>query len=159
MLPIEYDDKTLTVVQELVETNFGIRDELNAAADSVDDEDRQRVCRRLADFLANNAIRLQQMLAASGNEPAEPLDIDAIVAALFKAVKVRHGTAGVIEAAEETQRDLKRGYDRAIEEASEPQAEGVLREQRKQVEFSEQVLRSIKPSQDPSQTKKSNHKE
>ncbi|MBN2292213.1 MAG: hypothetical protein JXM70_07300 [Pirellulales bacterium] len=154
MLPTEIDKKTLDIVQELVEANFGGRDELYAAADSMDKEDSQRICRRLADFLADNAIRLQQMLAASGNEAAGPLDIDAIIAALFKAVKARHGAAGVIEVAEEAQRDLKHGYDRAIEEASEPQAEGVLREQRDRVEFSEQVLRSIKPSQ----TKKPNPK-
>ena len=148
MRPTELDKTTLAKIRELVEANFGSRDELYAAADSLDDEDRERVCRRLAEHLAGHAAELQQVLAASRSDPAGPLDIDEIVVALFESIKAQRGAAGVLEAAEEAQRDLKRGYDRAIEETPAQEAEGLLRSQRDEVEFGERVLRSMKRSED-----------
>jgi hypothetical protein len=148
MRPTEFDETTLAKIRELVEANFGSRDELYAAADSLDGEDRERVCRRLAEHLAGHAAELQQLLAASRSDPAGPLDIDEIVAALFESIKAQRGTVGVLKAAERTQRDLKRGYDRAIEETSAQEAEGLLRSQRDAVEFGERVLRSMKRSED-----------
>lgn len=152
MRPVQLDETTLAGIRELVEANFGSRDELYAAAASVDDEDRQRVCRRLAEHLAGHAAELQQVLAASGTDPAGPLDIDDIVVALFESIKAQRGAAAVVEAAEETQRDLKRGYDRAIKETPSQQAEGLLRGQRDQVDFGERVLRSMKRSEDEPQS-------
>jgi hypothetical protein len=148
MRPRTLDEKTLAEIRKLVEANFGNRDELYVAADSLDDEDRERVCRRLAEHLAGHAAELQQVLAASGSDPAGPLDIDDIVTALFESIKAQRGVAGVLEAAEEAQRDLKRGYDRAIEETPAQEAEGLLRGQRDAVDFGERVLRSMKHPED-----------
>lgn len=147
MRPTELDETTLTKIRDLVEASFGSRDELYAAAESLDDEDHKRVCRRLAEYLAEHATSLQQVLAAGGHDPAGPLDIDGIVAAFFKSIRMQRGAAGVLEAAEQCQRGLKHGYDRAIEGSPNREAEEFLREQRDEVDFGERVLRGIKRSQ------------
>ena len=147
MRPNEFDKETLKKIQELVEVNFGMRDELYAAAKSLDNKDHERVCHRLAEYLGGHATHLQQLLISSGFDPAQPLDIDEIVNVLFDSIKKQCGTPGVLEAAEEAQRDLKHGYDRVIKESSPEEAKELLRSQRDQVEFTEQVLRSIKQSE------------
>ncbi len=68
---IQFDEKTLVKIQKLIEGNFAGRDELYAAAESLDSGSREHICRRLADHLAANAIELQQLLVASGVQPAE----------------------------------------------------------------------------------------
>ncbi len=96
MLPRPMDDKTLAKIQELIERNFTGRDELYAAAQSMDDDARKQICRRLADHLADNAIELQQIVAASGAEPAGPLDVHAVASALFDLAKANRGEPGVL---------------------------------------------------------------
>ena len=147
MQPRELDKKTLDKIRELVEANFGGRDELYAAAESLDDQDAERVCRRLAEHLAGHATDLQHILAACGHEVTGPLDIDDIVAALFESIKQQQGAPGIFEVAEGKQRDLKRGYDRAIEETTTEDTKELLRGQRNQIEFAESVLRRMKHSE------------
>jgi uncharacterized protein (TIGR02284 family) len=144
MSPNEFDRATLSKIQKLIEANFAGRDELYAAADSLDDEARQRVCQRLAENLAGRAIELQQIVTACGVEPAEPLDTLALAHALFDLAKVNRGESGVLDAAAEGEQNLKHEYDRAIEETTHPKAEQVLRRHREQAEFGEQVIRGMK---------------
>ena len=77
-MPTKLDAKILSEIQKLIEGNFTGRDELYAAAESMDDRSRERICRRLAEHLAANAIELQQLLKESGVEPAGPLDMQSI---------------------------------------------------------------------------------
>lgn len=143
MPPIELSRVALDRIQELIQANFTGRDELYAAAESLDDESRQRVCRRLAEFLAGHAVDLQQIVTAQGVEPAGPLDIESIAQTLFDLAKLNRGEPGVLQAAAEGERDLKESYDRAIDAAAGPESEDLLRRQRDDVEFGEQILRDM----------------
>jgi uncharacterized protein (TIGR02284 family) len=148
MLPHKLDDTTLRKLQELVEANFAGRDELYAAADSLNDEDRKRVCRRLAEHLAGHAAELQQILAACGADPAGPLDIHATADKLFELAKASRGADGVLDVAESCEKNLKQEYDRAIQDTPNQEAEAMLQGQRDDVEFGEQVMRCMKNSGD-----------
>ena len=143
MRPTNLDSRTLSNIQKLIESNFKGRDELYAAAESVDSESRERICQRLAEHLAANAIELQQIVTASGVQPAGPLDTEAIAYELFDLVKLNRGEAGVLDAAAKSERSLKKDYDVAIDRTADREAEALLRKQRADVEFGEQVLRNI----------------
>lgn len=144
MLPNELDDATLRKLQTLVEANFTGRDELYAAAKSLNDEDRKNVCRKLAEHLAGHAAELQQILAACGADPAGPLDTHALAESLFDLTKATRGAHGVLHAAESCERILKQEYDQAIQATGDREAEALLQKQRDDVEFGEQVLRGMK---------------
>lgn len=138
------DQVTLAEIQKLVEANFAGRDELYAAAGKLDDEARKQVCRKLADHLGGHAAELQQVLLAHGTEPVGPSEIPALADALFDLVKATRGPSGVIGAAEKCEHDVKEEYDCAIDAAASKDAEELLHKQREEVEFGEQVLRSMK---------------
>jgi uncharacterized protein (TIGR02284 family) len=127
----------------LIQDNFAGRDELYAAAESLDDDARANICRRLAEHLAANAIELQQIVTASGREPAAPLDVTAIANALFELVKEHRGEDAVLGTAARGEKQLKSHCDHAIESATDPETESILRRQREGVEFGEDVLRNI----------------
>lgn len=139
----QFSPEALERIQELIESNFSGRDELYAAAESLDDAARQRVCRRLAQHLAGHAAHLQQIVSASGTDPAGPLDLEAIAAALFDLARMHSGERGVLKAAAEGESNLKQDYDRAIHATDDRDTEDLLKRQRKQVEFGEQVLRGM----------------
>lgn len=143
MRPANLDDKTLAKIQALIEANFSGRDELYAAGKSVDDKARELICRRLAAYLAANAIELQQIVAASGVDPAGPLDTEALARKLLDLAKSNRGESAVLRAAAEGEHSLKEEYDEAIEVIPDREAEAILRRHRDEVEFGEQVLRSI----------------
>ncbi|MBN2292089.1 MAG: PA2169 family four-helix-bundle protein [Pirellulales bacterium] len=144
MLSTHLDKVTTSRIEELIEANFGGRDKLYEAANSMNDENCKQICKQLAERLASHATELQQILYASGHEANDPLEIDYIVKIFFESIKKKCGETGVIQAAEDFQKDLKRGYDRAIEDTAESQAKGTLREQRAEVDFGEKVLHKIK---------------
>lgn len=141
-----FDSNTLIKIQELIEANFAGREELYAAANSLDNAARENICRRLADHLAANAIELQQLLAASGIAPAEPLDTAAIAHALFDLAKLNRGESGVLDTAAEGEDNLKKVYDSAIEATEDEETTALFRRQRREVTFGEDVLRNIEPS-------------
>jgi len=143
MPPIELNQDTLARIQELIEGNFTGRDELYAAAESLDDQARRHVCRRLAEFLAGHAADLQQIVIASGAEPAGPLDMQSIADALFEMAKTKRGEPGVLGVVAEGERKLKESYDRAIDATDDRKGEDLLRRQREGVEFGEKVLRDM----------------
>jgi uncharacterized protein (TIGR02284 family) len=141
---MELNRTTLDKIQHLIAANFAGRDELYAAAGSLDNEARQRVCHRLAEHLAGHAVELQQILTASGVQPTGPIDVHSLAQALFESAKRSRGEPGVLEAAVEREQTLKQDYDRALDNLSHPQAENVLKRQRDDVEFGEQVLRGMR---------------
>lgn len=147
MLTGPLDDKTLKEIQTLIKGNFTGRDELYAAAESLDDDALKRVCRRLAKHLTDNAIELQQIVTASGAAPAGPLDIESLADALFSLARANRGQSGVLRAAAEGERNLKVQYDRAVEATPDEAAKALLKKQRKEVEFGEEVLRNLKDSE------------
>lgn len=143
MMPTNLDVETLIKMQRLIEANFTGRDELYAAADSMNNQSREHICRRLAEHLAANAVELQQLVKASGVEPAGPLDLESIAQALFDLAKSSRGESGVLVAAAEGEENLKKNYDEVIDSTADQEATAILRKQREQVEFAEQVLRNI----------------
>jgi uncharacterized protein (TIGR02284 family) len=140
---MELNREALDQIQKLIEANFSGRDELYAAARSLDHEARRKVCRRLAEHLAGHAAELQQIVTACGVQAASPLDVDEIAYALFELARVNRGETGVLEAAAEGEQNLRQDYDQALDEVSNPAAENMLRRQRRGVEFGEQVLRGM----------------
>lgn len=140
---IELGEGTLSKIQKLIEANFTGRDELYAAAESSDDEARKQICCQLAAHLADHAVHLQQIVASSGVDPAEPLDVNEIASALFDLAKANRGETGVLQVAAEGERNLKEEFDRAIETTPDQEAKALLDKQRDNVEFGEQVLRNI----------------
>jgi hypothetical protein len=141
MVPYALDANTLAAIRRLVESNYVGRDELYAAADVLDNDARQSVCRRLAEFLAAHAAELQQILLGCHAKPVEIEDIPVVAEhGLFDILKARGGSAGVIAAAERCEHAVKEEYDRAVEATADDRAKGVLHRQRKDVEFGEQVL-------------------
>jgi uncharacterized protein (TIGR02284 family) len=137
------DSITLERLRELIEANFTARDALYTAAESLEDDDQTRVCVRLADSLAGHAVELQQIVAAAGRQPPGPQDSWSGARQEFEQAKAACGCTGVLAIAERTERDLKQGYDRALQTTSDREAEGVLDRHRSDVEFAEQVLRCI----------------
>lgn len=138
------DDKTLSKIQEMVEVTFAGRDRLYSAANHLDNDERREICRELADHLAGHAAELQQILAATGNDPKGPLDVHAIVDALLESARAQSGDSGVLDAAEKYTQEVKEDFDQAIEGTPDPDAREVLRHHRNGVEFGERVLRHMK---------------
>lgn len=153
MRPMELNQEALSKIQELIKGNFTGRDELYAAAESLDDDARRRVCRRLAEHLAGHAADLQQIVIASGVDPAGPLDMEAIANALFDVAKANRGDAGVLGAVAEGERNLKDEYDRAIDATNDPHGEDLLRRQRGEVDFAENVLRDMSRASEQDRSK------
>ncbi len=143
MAHMELNQEAMGRIQKLIEANFTGRDELYAAAQSLDDEARRRVCRRLADHLAGHAAELQQIVTACGVPPAEPLDTESMAHALFELAKMNHGEQGVLDAAAHGEQNLKDEYERAIDATSDRRTESVLHRQKKDVTLGEEVLRGM----------------
>jgi uncharacterized protein (TIGR02284 family) len=143
MKPSNLETTTLASIQRLIEDNFTGRDELHAAAGSLDDESRARACRRLAEHLTANAIELQQIVKANGEAPAADRDMGAISQALFDLAKLNRGESAVLAAAAEGERSLKNDYDLAIEAIVDPEAIAVLQRHRAEVKCGEEMLRDM----------------
>ncbi len=75
-----------------------------------------------------------------------PLDTTAIAHALFDLAKLNRGESGVLGTAAEGEQNLKKDYDRAIETTQDEETEALLRRQREDVKFGEDVLRNIGPA-------------
>lgn len=130
-------------IEELVDASFSGRDELYAAAETLDDERRSNICHQLADHLANHAIELQQLLLANGETPPEPLNMYAIAQGFFCFAKNRQGEAEVLRIAESCERTVKEHFDEVIDITSDADTSAMLERQRDDVEFGEHVLRAM----------------
>ncbi|MCA9177518.1 MAG: hypothetical protein KDB14_23695 [Planctomycetales bacterium] len=137
-------EQTLSAIRRLVEANYVGRDELYAAADAMDGDARQQVCRRLAEFLAGHAEELQQLLLSSGAQAFDIAKLPTIAeAALFHLIRTNRGAAGVINAAERCEHSLKERYEDALARTSDAEAQAILKRQQDEVEFAESVLRTM----------------
>lgn len=145
--------KLIERIEELVDASFSGRDELYAAAKTLDDERRSNVCKQLADHLAGHAIELQQLLMVNGKEPPQPLDMFAVAKGFFQLAMNRDGESEVLRIAENCERTVKERFDEVIEEAPEGDTSAILERQRDDIEFGEQVLQSM---QDAPKTKSPN---
>ena len=152
MTPYHLNQTTLAKIRELIEANFAVRDELYAAAESLDDEARKKVCRRLADHLGGHAAELQQILLSTNSDVVDVADVDFVdyiaEQTFLTMVRELHGSARVIAAVEQSERNLKGKYDEALQSVPEREAEGVLERQRSDVEFGEQVLHCMQDNPD-----------
>lgn len=140
MFPHNMPPEALEQIQKLVEANFAGRDELNAAAASIDDDRRKAIVRQLADHLADHAIELQQIVTANGQKAWVPESIYSIAGALFDLITANRGPDGVIAAAERCEQNVVQAYDKAIAATQDPDTEGMLRRQRDEAEFGKNVL-------------------
>lgn len=132
-------------IEELIDASYAGRDELYAAADALDDQQRRNVCLGLAEHLANHAVELQQLLVANGVGSLEPLDMYSVAEAYFSVVKARDGDAGVLSVAEKCEQTVKERFDAVIDGTNLDDTRSMLERQRKDVEFGQDVLRSIQP--------------
>ena len=138
--------KIIRRVQELVDASYAGRDELYAAADTLDDDKRSKVCRQLADHLAGHAAELQQLLLANEENTVEPLDMYSVAETFFTLAKNRHGEAGVLNVAEACERVVGERFDSAIDSLQDGDTTALLQRQRDTIEFGENVLRSMQDS-------------
>ena len=135
--------KIVRRIKELVDASFSGRDELYAAAETLDDEKRSNVCRQLANHLAGHAIELQQLLIANGETPPEPLDMYAVAEGFFNLAKSRHGESEVLRIAEICERTVKDRFDDVIDATKNEDTVALLERQRDDIEFGEHVLKTM----------------
>lgn len=150
------DQNTVERIRELVRGNFSARDDLYAAAHALDDEALREICTRLADRLGGNAADLQQLLVTTGEDPAEPNEIlRRLQEVVVQLLEERHGTSSVIEEVEAAEHQLKEKYDEAIEGTPDRDVGEILKRQRDEVKFGENVLSKVanaeKKSEPPSE--------
>jgi uncharacterized protein (TIGR02284 family) len=142
--PGTLDSETVQRLRRLVAATYGGRDELYAAADKLGDRDLAAICRKLADDLAGHTAYLEQVIVMHGQEPGFQ---DAVASALseeiMKVLRQSPGDQGVVLAAERGQGQLRRQYDETISATGDPEAQSVLGQQRKHIEFAERVLRQV----------------
>lgn len=139
----ELSPQMITRIEELVDASFCGRDELYAAAKTLDDERRSRICHQLAEHLAGHAIELQQLLTVNRHQPPQPIDTYAVAEAFFQLAMNRDGEAEVLKIAENCERTVKERFEKVIESAPEGDTSAILSRQRDNIEFGEQVLQSM----------------
>ena len=147
MVPRMLSHSTLARIRHLIEANFAGRDELYAALETLDDDARKNICKRLAEHLAGHAVELSQILLANGHgkyDLSEVEFIDHLAERTFlEMVKDIYGESRVLAAIEQCERNLKDKYDRMLTSMPEVETEGILQHQRGEVEFGEQVLHTM----------------
>lgn len=140
---INLPPKMIARIEELVDVSFSGRDELYAAAKTLDDDRRSNVCKQLADHLAGHAIELQQLLMANGEQPRQPLDVFGVAEGFFQLAMNQDGEGEVLRIAENCERTVKERFDEVIEESPKGDTAAILERQRDDIEFGEQVLHSM----------------
>lgn len=143
MLNANLPPQAIRRIEELIDASFAGRDELYAAAETLDNDQRTNICRQLADHLAAHATELQQLLKINGEDLQPPIDMYSVAESYFCLAKRRGGEAGVLSAAAECEREVKEKFDNAIEQTQDGDTSGLLERQRDDIEFGEDVLRSM----------------
>lgn len=143
------DPATEERVQDLIRTNLASRDSLYAAADQLSGAAVEKVCRRLAEELGGNVADLQQLLLTRGVQPVGPDDELAakVRDVLVEVLRQEPSDEKIVAKAAECEHALKKQYDTAIDETPNKQVEGVLQQQRKEVELGKEVLEAIDEAQ------------
>lgn len=143
------DETTRAHIRALIQANFAGRDDLYAAAKAVDNETLAKICRRLAEDLANNAIELQQIALGAGMSEVNISRTGAqLQAELMELLQQREGDQAVLEEAEECEQIVRREYDDAIEQTDSPAVADILRRQRETVEFGKSVVHGLRSSEE-----------
>lgn len=130
----DYDQNTLSTIQELLEANQACRERLYAAARTLRDDEREQDCVELARYLREHEDVLKRILRAAKADYPDPPEVSDILDALLESIRGTSGSPGVVDLTKEIQGDLKQQYDQAIEECSDEDAQQVLRRQRANVE-------------------------
>ncbi len=130
----DYDEQTLSKIQQLIEANQACREKLYAAARTLNDEERQCDCVELARYLREHEDVLKRILRVAKADYPDPPDVSEILDALFESIRGKSGSPGVVDVTKDIQKDLKQQYDQAIEECDDERTQEVLRRQRENVE-------------------------
>lgn len=145
MLTIPRDRSTVDSIQELLIELFRARDALGAAADVLTHADDRYICRKLSFQLGGNVAELQQVVLASGVQPAGPRSEDDVRGSL-SSIQHRVGPDGVLDAAEQTEQILTEKYEQTMRHLDDPEVTSLLNRQREDIEFADRVLRRLKAS-------------
>jgi uncharacterized protein (TIGR02284 family) len=149
--PHSLDAKTIEQLRRIVAQTYAGRDDLYAAADSLNDEDLVTVCRKLADELAANSETLQQIILMQGAEAVAPETITSLLTKeLASYLRENAPKKLILAGAKDSQSKLRGEYDAAIEATEDSEAEALLRRQREDVDFGERVLRRLSEGEDGS---------
>jgi uncharacterized protein (TIGR02284 family) len=143
------DPTTEELVQDLIRTNLASRDSLYAAADKLTGAAVEKVCRRLAEELGGNVAELQQFLLTRGVQPVGPHDELAVKLrdVLVEVLRRESSEERIVAKAAECEHALRAQYDAVIQETPNSHVEGVLHQQRKDVELGEEILEAIDEAQ------------
>ena len=141
----EIDQTTLDELQDLIRTNLVARDSLYTAAENLDNETLQKICRRLADELGGHVAELEQFLLANHAQPVDPDDkvVSLLRAIVLDALQQDSATVTALRMGEKCAQQLKSQYQEAIENTGNRRAQGLLHQQQKTVESGEDVLHAL----------------
>jgi uncharacterized protein (TIGR02284 family) len=143
--PNSLDECTTERIQHLIRTVFAGRDDLYAAADTLDNERIAEICRRLAQELGGHAAELQQLVLLQGREPAKPETVESrLQRAVLELMKSKHGNEAVVAEVETSENQVKRHYEEAIDATPNREVKGVLRRHRDDAQFGEDVLHELR---------------
>lgn len=142
--PDSLDHETIERLRELVATTYAGRDDLYEAARNLKDEDLVAICRKLAEDLAANSTHLAQILAMHGKESGGASNVRAVLTE--EIIRYLHGLEndkGVLSAAKAVERGVREQYEATIAATNDPETQALLKKQREEAAFGEQVLRRI----------------
>jgi uncharacterized protein (TIGR02284 family) len=148
--PYSLDPETIAQLRQLVATNYAGRDDLYTAAEHLDDEDLSAICRKLADDLAGNTAFLEQIIVMHGAEPgfAEKVAFT-LGEEIMQFLRSGRGDQSIVSAMQDKQGQLREKYDETIAATDNPEAQSILEQQKKDVDFAERVLRQVSPADKP----------
>jgi uncharacterized protein (TIGR02284 family) len=150
MRPYSLNPETIAQLRQLVATNYAGRDDLYAAAEQLDDEDLSAICHKLADDLAGHTAFLEQIIVMHGAEPGFEENIASTLSEeIMQLLRKGRGDQGIVSAVQEKQGQLREKYDETIAATDNPEAQSILEQQKKDVDFAERVLRQVSPADKP----------
>lgn len=139
---------TLERLRQLIQASLASRDDLNAAARALDDEELAELCRRLATDHEQHAAELQRYLLAAGEEFEQPDLLESrLQADLVALLKEKCGDNAVLEDAQACEETLKNHYDVAAKEANVPVLGKIFERHREEVEFGEQLIEVVREAE------------
>src|SRR5262245_15786244 len=142
--PNSLDEFTTDRIHQLILAVFAGRDDLYAAADTLDNERLAEICRRLGHELGGHAAELQQLVILQGREPPEPETVESrLQRAVLELVKQYQGNRAVVAEVEVSEKEVKRQYEEAIEATPNREVKGVLRRHRDNAQFGEDILHEL----------------
>lgn len=142
--PHSLDSQTIERLRTLVAATYSGRDDLYQAAANLEDAELAAICRNLADDLAGSSAHLTQILAMHGKQPSDTGNVKAVLThEIMRLIREHERDKGILSAAKEVERGLGDQYDATIAATTNAEAQALLENQKKEVEFGEKVLRHI----------------